>query len=101
MKKLNPNLIDNDNPEWTEADFASARPAKEVLPALFGEKQAAEMLKPKRGRPLAAVTKEQVALRFDPEVLKAFRTSGPGWQTRINRILADWLKSHSPNEVSV
>jgi uncharacterized protein (DUF4415 family) len=27
-------------------------------------------------------------------VLAAFRSSGPGWQTRINEVLKDWLKSH-------
>jgi hypothetical protein len=50
MAKHIPNseLIDDDNPEWTAADFARARPASEVLLALFGENQAAEMLQPKR-----------------------------------------------------
>jgi len=28
----NPELIDDENPEWTEEDFARARPAREVLP---------------------------------------------------------------------
>ncbi len=99
MRKLNPELIDDDNPEWSEADFVRARPAKEILPELFGKTQAASMLKPKRGRPASTVTKEQVAIRFDPNVLAAFRASGPGWQTRMNAILADWLKSHSLKEL--
>ncbi|MFY9260548.1 MAG: BrnA antitoxin family protein [Gallionella sp.] len=45
-------------------------------------------------------TKEQVAVRYSPEVLAAFRASGAGWQTRMNAALADWLKSHSPNELT-
>jgi uncharacterized protein (DUF4415 family) len=45
-------------------------------------------------------TKEQVAVRYSPEVLAAFRASGAGWQTRMNAALADWLKSHSPDELS-
>lgn len=40
-----------------------------------------------RGRPKAAVTKEQVTVRLDPDVLAKLRESGPGWQTRINGIL--------------
>lgn len=40
--------------------------------------------------------KEQVAIRFDPEILAAFRADGPGWQTRINAALKDWLASHAP-----
>ena len=48
----------------------------------------------KRGRPFSATTKEQIAIRLDPEVLYAFRKEGPGWQTRINDALKDWLKHH-------
>ena len=36
-------------------------------------------------------TKEQVAIRFDAEVLAAFRAGGPGWQTRMNVALKEWL----------
>lgn len=38
-----------------------------------------------------APTKQQIAIRLDPEVLAAFRASGPGWQTRLNAVLKDWL----------
>ena len=38
-------------------------------------------------------TKEQVAIRFDREVLVAFRADGPGWQTRMNDALKEWLAS--------
>ena len=48
----------------------------------------------KRGRPFSATTKEQIAIRLDQEVLDAFRKEGPGWQTRINDALKDWLKHH-------
>ena len=40
--------------------------------------------------------KEQVAIRLDPEVLAAFRADGPGWQTRVNMALKDWLVEHPP-----
>lgn len=40
--------------------------------------------------------KEQVAIRLSPDVLAAFRAAGPGWQTRIDAALRDWLKSHAP-----
>lgn len=48
------------------------------------------------GRPAGSGSKEQVAIRFDREVLAAFRAAGPGWQTRMNEALKDWLKTHSP-----
>jgi uncharacterized protein (DUF4415 family) len=36
-------------------------------------------------------TKEQVAIRLDREILGAFRAGGPGWQTRLNEALKEWL----------
>jgi uncharacterized protein (DUF4415 family) len=36
-------------------------------------------------------TKEAVAIRLDAQVLAAFRAEGPGWQTRMNTVLKDWL----------
>ena len=55
-----------------------------------------EEFKRGRGRPLGSGKKEQVAIRFDRDVLDAFRAHGPGWQTRMNNALRDWLKRHSP-----
>lgn len=57
-----------------------------------------ESVKPtlKRGRRLAAVTKERITIRLSPEVVQAFRASGEGWQTRLDAALKDWLKTHSP-----
>ncbi len=85
MKKLpNPELIDQDNPDWTAEDFARVRPASEVLPQLFGEQAGRTML---RDRPKALVTKEPVKIRLDADVLRALRATGDGWQTRINDTL--------------
>lgn len=50
--------------------------------------------KRRAGRPLGSGTKEQVAIRLDRDVLAAFRDGGPGWQTRINAALREWLKRH-------
>ncbi|MDR0380184.1 MAG: BrnA antitoxin family protein [Candidatus Accumulibacter sp.] len=35
--------------------------------------------------------KEQVAIRYSPDVLAAFRATGKGWQTRMNDALREWL----------
>jgi uncharacterized protein (DUF4415 family) len=92
MKRTSdPELIDKENPEWTEEDFQQARPAAEVLPELVGPQCAAEMLK-SRGRPKAALTKTHVNIRLDADVLEAFKATGRGWQTRINSALREWLK---------
>lgn len=91
-----PTRPDEENPEWTAEDFAKAKPASEVLPGLFTAALAAEMLRPKRGRPVSASPKMHVNLRLDAEVVAAFQTTGRGWQTRLNAALKDWLKTHLP-----
>lgn len=48
----------------------------------------------KRGRPAGSGTKEQVAIRIDHDILEAFRSGGPGWQTRMNDALREWIKTH-------
>jgi len=47
------------------------------------------------GRPAGSGSKEQVAIRFDKDVLEAFRATGRGWQTRMNDALKAWLKEHA------
>lgn len=49
-----------------------------------------------RGRPRLNSTKELVSIRYDADVLDAFRASGEGWQTKMNEALKDWLQSHRP-----
>ena len=48
----------------------------------------------KRGRPLGSSNKISTTVRLDADVLDAFRAGGPGWQTRMNEVLRDWLIKH-------
>lgn len=43
-----------------------------------------------RGRPKGS-DKVSTTVRFDNDVVEAFRAGGPGWQTRMNAALRDWL----------
>ena len=49
-----------------------------------------------RGRPKAQSTKQALTVRYDTEVIEAFKATGKGWQTRMNDALKDWLQTHSP-----
>ena len=40
-------------------------------------------------------TKVSTTVRFDSDVLEAFRSTGRGWQTRMNEALKEWLKEHA------
>lgn len=48
----------------------------------------------RRGRPKAATTKLALTVRYDAEVVEAFKATGKGWQTRMNAALKDWLRTH-------
>ena len=87
-KKPNPELIDNDNPEWTAQDIKTAKPFS-GLPATLHAKLGG------RG-PQKIPTKVSTTIRLSPDVVQAFRAAGDGWQTRIDAALKDWLRTHSP-----
>jgi len=79
---------DADNPELAPEFFKRAKPASEALGAETAGKLVA--MKRPRGRPagsLAERRKVAVSMRFDPDVLDAMRSSGLGWQTRVNDLL--------------
>ena len=77
-RKPNPALIDQTAPEAIDEWFAKACPANDVLPGLLGDAVAQEMLKPKRGRPPSAASKEYVNIRLDADIVQSFRRTGDG-----------------------
>ena len=85
MSKLPPPANFDENPEWTEADFARARPASEV----HGKALAAALVRP-RGRPalLEAERKAKVNIRLSPDVLAALRAPGPDGKPALIRCCA-------------
>ena len=46
------------------------------------------------GRPRAAVHKERISIRLSPEVTAYFRSTGKGWQTRLDEALKEYVKAH-------
>jgi uncharacterized protein (DUF4415 family) len=83
-----PDLDDPDNPEWTEEDFARARPASELPPEVLAAFPNTKV----RGRPKSERPKIGAYLRLDADVLDFFKAGGPGWQTRINAELRRAIK---------
>ena len=79
-----------------EKDYVRDGRDEDERPASQEEMQSGlEVARRRRGRPAGSGLKEQVAIRFDRDVLDAFRSSGAGWQTRMNAALNEWLKTHS------
>jgi len=92
-KRINPKLIDTDNPEITNDDFAKMRPASAVLPEIFGTEIAKELLIP-RGWPRLEKTKEHINIRLSPDVVEHFKSAGSGWQSRIDAALRQYIAEH-------
>ncbi|OYW22152.1 MULTISPECIES: BrnA antitoxin family protein [unclassified Sphingomonas] len=84
MPKPPPPADFDENPLWTEEDFARARPADGVHPHPIA---AALVRKP--GRPVGTLRSErqQVSLRLPRDVIDHFKAGGPGWQTRAVAVL--------------
>lgn len=80
MPRKSPPKNLNENPDWTAADFAKAKkhPGGISLKDLGAETARG------RGRPKSENPKEAVKLRLDADVVESYRSTGDGWQTRIN-----------------
>lgn len=77
-------------PEEDAAITAAALSDPDALP--MTDEQLAQ-LRPLRGRPRGSSNKVHMSMRFDAEVIEAFKTTGAGWQTRINDVLRQYVKS--------
>src|SRR5215831_521566 len=77
----------DDAPEWTVDQFERAEIAigGNVVGAARGT------LSRPRGRPKKADAKLHIHIRLSPQVLRYFRATGPGWQTRIDEVLSRWV----------
>ncbi len=73
-----------DVPEATEAEFATAKPFKDVFPAQY---QAWK----KMGRPRVEAPKVHIGFRLAADVVKSIRASGRGYNARVEKVLRDAL----------
>jgi uncharacterized protein (DUF4415 family) len=75
----------SNNPELTKSDFVRAKPFAQAFPDL------AASLRRRRG-PNKSPTKKLVSLRLSPEVIQHFKSTGAGWQSRIDETLRKAVK---------
>ena len=74
-----------DSPELTDEEIAGLRPMKEALPEVYAALQA------EIGKRGPAKTKEAISIRLDIDLVEKLRASGPGWQSRVNEALREWI----------
>lgn len=78
--------------DLTRDDIKKFRPASEVLPQEL--LTALPKRKPGQRGKQVAPKKELITIRINSNVVDYFRSKGPGWQTRMNSALIDWMKEH-------
>ncbi|MGP9772202.1 BrnA antitoxin family protein [Halomonas citrativorans] len=81
----------DDAPELTESWFEAAH-----------QYDGDTLVKRGRGRPPIPESERKVPvkIRYDQDVIEAFRQTGKGWQTRVNQALRQYLKEHNVNDLS-
>ena len=83
----------------TEAENRKIRRAARIDPdaTLLTEAQLKAMLPLKsiRGRPKSESKKLLVSVRYSPEVLTYFRSTGEGWQGRMDGVLQEYVVEQS------
>lgn len=69
---------------------------EDMIPDLSQGDWPAKMAKARvrRGRPAIANPKISTTIRLSPEVIAHFKADGPGWKTRINEALHEWIVTH-------
>lgn len=90
-RKPDPYLIDDEAPELSDDELASARPGRAVLPSKIFDALVASEPKRRPGQRGQGKkpAKEPVTLRLDAEIVAHFRATGPGWQKRISNVVRD------------
>jgi uncharacterized protein (DUF4415 family) len=73
---------DSDNPELTDADFARAKPFREVFPDQHRSWQ-------RLGRPPVERPKVHIGFRLAADVVEAIRASGRGYNARVEKVLRE------------
>ncbi|WP_229518520.1 BrnA antitoxin family protein [Massilia sp. PAMC28688] len=48
-----------------------------------------------KGRPRSESTKILTSVRYSPEVIAFFKSTGEGWQTRMDEVLKAYVREHS------
>ena len=77
-KQPDPELTDDENPEWTETMFREAKTAAELFPQLN-----------------LPTKKISATIEYDADIISAFRAKGNDWQARMNDALKEWLREHA------
>jgi uncharacterized protein (DUF4415 family) len=72
----------------------------DALPLTDEQMRAMVPIRVVRGRPKLANKKQLVSIRYSPEVIDYFRSSGAGWQARMDAVLKVYVEAHSTGDAN-
>ena len=77
---------------------AAAKSDPDAKPLTPAQLKAMVPLRSLRGRPKSENKKLLVSVRYSPEVVAYFKSTGEGWQSRIDGVLRQYVSRHSRSE---
>jgi uncharacterized protein (DUF4415 family) len=74
---------------------AAAKADPDAQPLTPAQLKAMVPIRAMRGRPPSLNKKQLVSIRYSPEVLEYFKSTGEGWQARIDGVLKEYISRKS------
>jgi uncharacterized protein (DUF4415 family) len=81
--------------EEDKAITAAARSDPDAQPLTPNQLKAMVPIRALRGRPKSENKKLLVSVRYSPEVVAFFKSTGEGWQARMDGVLRKYVTRHS------
>lgn len=78
-----------------KAITAAAKSDPDAQPLSTAQLKAMVPIKALRGRPKSSSPKQLVSVRYSPEVVEYFRSTGEGWQSRMDGVLLQYVARHT------
>jgi uncharacterized protein (DUF4415 family) len=78
-----------------KAITAAAKADPDARPLTPKQLKAMVPMKAVRGRPKSENKKLLVSIRYSPEVVAYFKSTGEGWQSRMDGVLQQYVARHS------
>ncbi len=81
--------------EEDKAITAAAKSDPDAQPLTAAQLKAMVPIRALRGRPKSENKKLLVSVRYSPEVIEYFKSTGEGWQSRMDGVLRKYVTRHA------
>ncbi len=81
--------------EEDKAITAAAKSDPDAQPLTAAQLKAMVPMRALRGRPKSENKKLLVSVRYSPEVIEYFKSTGEGWQSRMDGVLRKYVTRHA------